>query len=224
MYQFSIKKRDALADGSKSGQAKSATLGKLASHTVALLGACVLGLFTLPAHAADADGSKANAPIGIVLKQFKVIKDEKGDTKLMDAPLVVPGDVIEYHATYSNHGKTALPVVATLPIPEALEYIKDSASATPRVAYTVALKDSQFAKEPLMQTTVAASGATLSQPVPYASYRYVRWDLGRLPAGSSVEVTVRAKVSQGADTDANATDKASAVLASTNPQKQSAKN
>lgn len=189
-----------------------------------LLGAIVLAFFAVQAQAADADATKkARGPISIVLQQFKVVKSEKAET-LADAHLVVPGDVIEYRATYSNNGNVALPVVATMPIPEAMEYVQKSASATSRVGHTVAQKDSQFAQEPLMQTTVAAGGATLSQPVPYASYRYVRWDLGRLPVGGSVEVTVRAKVSQGADADVTANDKAPAVLASSNPQKQSAKN
>lgn len=179
------------------------------------------GLFSVSATAADADATsttKTSAPISIHLKQFKVLKDEQGESKFVDAGLVLPGDVIEYRAIYSNQGKTALPVIATVPVPESMEYLKDSAKAKNNLAHTVALKDSQFANEPLLQKVVTASGATLSQPVPYASYRFVRWDLGRLAPGSSIEVSVRAKVAQNLEVDASAEGKTS-VLASSSLKK-----
>ena len=40
------------------------------------------------------------------------------------------------------------------------------------------------------------------QPVPYADYRFVHWDLGRLQPNASVEVSIRAKVSQSSEGDA----------------------
>ena len=177
--------------------------------------ACFLaaGLGSVHALAADADAVSVSAktPIVVSLKQFKVLKDPKGGTQFVDAALVLPGDVIEYRATYSNRSATAIPVVATLPIPESTEYIKDSAKAAGELAHTVALKDSQFASEPLIQKLTTSGGATLSQPIPYASYRYVRWDLGRLASGKSIEVSVRAKVAQNSEVDASAGDKAIAI-------------
>lgn len=175
--------------------------------------ACLVfaGLFSANALAADTNAevakAKAQSPISISLKQFKVVKDEQGEVKFFDAALVVPGDVIEYRAVYSNLSTSALPVIATMPIPDSMEYVKESAKAKGNLAHTVAAKDAQYANEPLQQKVTTASGATLSQPVPYASYRFVRWDLGRLSPGSSVEVSVRAKVSQDPERDATAADK-----------------
>ena len=169
-------------------------------------------LFSVTVHAADAEPGKA--PIAIQLKQFKVVKDEQGEQKLIDAALVVPGDVIEYRATYINRSSVALPVIATMPIPESMEYVKESAKAKNNLAHTVALKDSQFANEPLLQKVTTAAGATLSQPAPYAAYRFVRWDLGKLPAGNSIEVSVRAKVSQDLERDAKAAEKTSVQVSS----------
>ena len=181
-----------------------------------------LGGLSFGATAADADavvaGVKKSAPIAVHLQQFKVGKDDKGATKFDEATAVLPGEVIEYRATYSNHGATALPVVATLPIPEGLEYVKESAKAKNNLAHTVAQKDAQFSYEPLVQRVSTASGTTLSQPIPYASYRYVRWDLGRLSPGNSIEVSVRAKVAQNLEVDASAEDK-TAVLVSSSPKK-----
>jgi uncharacterized repeat protein (TIGR01451 family) len=185
------------------------------------LRACLLaaGLACVQVRAADADliavGSKSQSPIVISLKQFKVLNDEKGETKFLDAALVLPGDVIEYRASYSNRGSSALAVIATIPIPESTEYLKESASTRSGIPHTVALKDAQFSKEPLLQKTTAASGVTLYQPIPYASYRYVRWDLGKVAPGGLVEVSVRAKVSQNLEADADAGDKKSTPVLST---------
>jgi uncharacterized repeat protein (TIGR01451 family) len=196
--------------------AKELSVGQFLRNGVLWISLATLGLFSLNAFTADADAINSNVqtPIVISLKQFKIVKDQKGQEQRMDAALVLPGDVIEYQVTYANNGKTALPVVATLPIPESLEYIKDSASAKTSIAHTVALKDLQFAHEPLLQKQTTASGVTLSQAVPYASYRYVRWDLGRLSAGNSIEVSVRAKVAQNLEVDANAGDKAPVLVSS----------
>lgn len=189
---------------------------QLFRNWISLVCLLAIGLipFTVAAADADAVNSKTAAPITINLKQFKVVKDEKGDIQLLDAALVLPGDVIEYQATYANRSTKALPVIATMPIPESMEYVKDSASAKSSIAHTVALKDSQFSTEPLLRKVVTASGATLSQPIPYASYRYVRWDLGRLAPGKSIEVSVRAKVAQNLEVDANAGDKAHVLVSS----------
>ncbi len=193
------------------GRATSSAQGGFLLRSLAVVVcASIFGLFSFNAAAADAGAtlSKSLSPIAVSLKQFKVVKDGRDDVKFVDASVVVPGDVIEYRAIYSNTGTGAVPVVATLPIPLSLEYLKDSASAK-NIAHTVALKDSQFSKEPLLQKVVTASGATLSQPVPYASYRYVRWDLGNLSPGKSVEVSVRAKVAQNLEVVGGAEEKLS---------------
>ena len=166
---------------------------------------CLLGVGALAPKAwgADADEPvRKQSPIVVNLKQFKVTTDAKGVTKLGDASVVLPGDVIEYQATYSNRGSSALAVTATLPVPEAVEYLRDSAKSKPNLSYTVAQKDSQFAQEPLVKKFTSVGGATLSQPVPYADYRFVRWDLGRLQPNASVDVSIRAKVSQSSEGDA----------------------
>ena len=135
--------------------------------SVACLAAAGLACFSVSA--ADADlvtpGAKSQAPIVVRLKQFKVLKDDKGETQFLDAALVLPGDVLEYRASYSNRSASAVAVLATMPIPESTEYIQESATSRSKAPHTVALKDAQFAKEPLLQRTTSASGATLSQPV-----------------------------------------------------------
>ncbi len=172
-----------------------------------LLGlACLLTASGLASRAWGAEGDDAirkAQPIVVNLKQFKVTMDAKGESRLGDASLVLPGDVIEYQATYSNRSTSVLTVTATLPVPEAVAYIKDSAKSKPSLPYSVAQKDSLFAQEPLVKKVTSVGGATLSQPVPLADYRFVRWDLGRLLPNTSVEVSIRAKVAQSLEGEAD---------------------
>ena len=76
---------------------------------LSLLLAC---LAPLPVFAADADSAKGQSPMVVTLKQFKVTKDAKGETKYIDASVVLPGDVLEYQATYTNRGTAPLAVTA----------------------------------------------------------------------------------------------------------------
>jgi uncharacterized repeat protein (TIGR01451 family) len=143
----------------------------------------------------SAANAKSQSPIVVSLKQFKVVKEANGDAKFVDGSIVVPGDVLEYRATYTNRGAVPLSVVASLPVPESVEYVKGSAKAKGNIAHTVAQKDAQFAAEPLMKPTLTASGATVMQAVPYSTYRFVRWNLGSMAPGTSTEVSIRTKVS-----------------------------
>ena len=78
--------------------------------------------------------------------------------------------------------------MANLPIPEALEYVPNSAK--PGAALVkAATKNGVFAAEPL---TVKVGAKTVS--VPYAEYRMLRWNLGLLPASGVTAVTARAFV------------------------------
>jgi hypothetical protein len=185
--------------------------GGVGSLLLSLL--CLAGL---PAHAADMDvpatasaSARVEAPILVTLTQFKVGQDASGKPALLDAKVVLPGDVLEYRAIYKNQSTLPLSVAATLPVPEALEYLGDSATGksgeSSRMAHTVALKDSQFSAEPLMRKKVGADGATVTQVVPTSEYRYVRWNLEKLAPGASAEVTLRAKVLQNQEPLADAT-------------------
>lgn len=177
------------------------------------LGLLLASLVGHAAFAADADATvtatvKAPQPVAVTLTQFKVGQDAKGVPILVDAKIVAPGDVIEYRAVYKNQSLAPLSVAATIPVPEALEYIKDSATAksasnTP-IAHTVALKDNQYAPEPLMRRLITADGASVAHAVPYAEYRSVRWILEKMAPGASVEVSLRARVAenQGPSVDA----------------------
>jgi len=201
---FSIISTKKIVPGAFSQSGLSDGLAKVKRYAPMLGLACLLmaGGIDSQAWGADADEARRNQqPIVVNLKQFKVTTGAKGETKLGDASLVLPGDVIEYQATYNNRSPTVLAVTATLPVPEAVEYIRDSAKSKPSLPHSVAQKDSQFAQEPLIKKVTTIGGAILSQPVPFADYRFVRWDLGRLLPNTSVEVSIRATVAQSLEGD-----------------------
>lgn len=163
--------------------------------------AVVLALGALPAMAQTAAPAAAKpaaakpAPVNqktvtVVLTQSKVIKGADGKEKLVEAPTVAPGDIIEYTATYTNKtGKAVTGLQADLPIPEGLEYIPRSAKPAGTLV-KAAVKGGEYAAEPLMRPL--PNGKT--EPVPYSEYRALRWTLGQLPAEGVTAVTARAKV------------------------------
>ena len=153
-----------------------------------LAGAMLIGGAAAPAQQADR-AAGAGKPVRISLTQFKVVKDAKGAEKLVAAAAVMPGDILEYRATYTNNG--AAPVtnlVANLPIPAGTEYLPRSARPLTS-APLAATSDGVFGAEPLMRRVNGQARA-----VPYGEYRALRWRIGTLPARGTVSVSTRAKV------------------------------
>lgn len=174
----------------------SITTGKMLQLAILLGSSLVFGgsVMAQPAVAtakpAISPAANASKAVSVELTQLKVIKDSKGAEQLVAAPTVVPGDVIEYRATYKNNStKSIAGLVADLPIPEGLEYLPKSAK--PGAALVkVATKNGDYLGEPLMRKLPDNK----TEPVPYNEYRALRWSLGQLPAGGVTAVTARARV------------------------------
>lgn len=141
-----------------------------------------------PVAASSASGLIKKA-ISINLVQKKVVIDAKGAEQLVNADSVKPADIIEYHATYTNNSdKEVKSVVADLPLPDGLEYQANSAKPSRNAEQATA--DGKFGREPLVRKLPTGN----TENIPYAEYRHVRWQLGTLVPGASVEVSARAKV------------------------------
>lgn len=170
--------------------ARAQRWARLSAVTVLLLGfgSAMAQLAATPA--AEPAQPAVAQPVSVRLTQFKVIKGATGAEQLIDAATVKPGDTLEYRATYTNTTDSAVTgLLATLPIPEGLEYQPASAKPGAGLAQAAA-QDGVFAPEPLMRQV---NGVAV--PVPYADYRALRWNLGRLPARGVSDVSVRAQVS-----------------------------
>ena len=103
-----------------------------------------------------------------------------------------PGDVIEYSVVYRNPSKPVKGVLATLPVPQGMEYI--AGSAAPKTA-TASLDGNTFAAIPLKRQVKLADGKTVDQLVPYSDYRFLQWKLGDMANKASFKVSARMRVS-----------------------------
>ena len=129
--------------------------------------------------------------VDVKLTAFRVTTHDGKDV-LSPAEKTKPGETLEYQAVYTNSGdKAARGVLATLPIPVALEYLPGS--ATPEGA-TASTDGKTFAPPPLKRVSKGADGGTKVLIVPAGEYRFLRWNLGDLGAGKSAQVSARARV------------------------------
>jgi hypothetical protein len=141
-----------------------------------------------PAPAADA------GPVVVALTAQKVLTAADGKEKLQPAERAFPGDIVQYDASYRNvSGEAVRNLEPTLPIPRGLEFLPESAKPPPAMA---SLDGKTFAAYPLKRLVTLPDGKQEEQPVPWSEYRALRWTVGDLPAGQTVTVTVRARLSQ----------------------------
>ncbi|MEF7613166.1 hypothetical protein V4F39_04520 [Aquincola sp. MAHUQ-54] len=104
---------------------------------------------------------------------------------------VLPGDTIEYQATYANGSAApARNVQVTLPIPQAGLVWQPPAGA-PDTAVQASLDGERFEAVPLMRAEVMPDGRRVMRRVPLGEYRFLRWQLGDLPAGATRSVRAR---------------------------------
>lgn len=145
--------------------------------------------------AAQAQGNATpNNDIQAVLTSKKVTIGSDKKEILSDAKTVVPGDIIEYVATYTNNGKVALGrLTPNLPIPADTEY--QAGSAKPGMGVKATLGDGKFETIPLKRKVKLPDGKEVEQEVSPARYRALQWSLGELAPGKSVTVSARVRVS-----------------------------
>ncbi len=137
--------------------------------------------------------SKGDVVVSLVAQKVSVGADGKEALRVADRAL--PGEVIQYDAHYKNGGtKEVRALEPTLPIPSGLEYLPDSARPAPAKA---SLDGKTFAAFPLMRPVTMPDGQVVEHPVPFAEYRALRWNFDGLPAGQSITVSARARLSGG---------------------------
>jgi uncharacterized repeat protein (TIGR01451 family) len=147
--------------------------------------ALLLALATaLPAAAKDEPEVRLNA--------FKVVPPAPGaPERLVPLQAMRPGDTVEYEAVYRNPtAQLAKNVALTLPVPPGGLTYQPMPALAP-LANLASTDGKVFEAVPLMRTLTTADGRRVTQPVPLAEYRYLRWTLGDLPAGSTRSVRAR---------------------------------
>lgn len=180
--------------------------------TLALAGTGWAQLAPSAQGAAPAPAAQEQKAVTVALTQQKVVKDEKGRDKLVEAETVKPNDVLEYRAVYKNVStRPVKQLAATIPLPEGLEYLPTSAQ--PRKGVQFAPASGAYAAEPLMRKLPNGR----SEPLAYSDYRSVRWSIDELAPGAEVTVVARAKVEAVEPPAATASATAAPKTAATSP-------
>ena len=152
-----------------------------------MLGAAIMLTIALPLAA------QAPAKNGVEtrLEVHKVTRTSDGRETVVPADSAKPGDILEYVVTYRNASNEAVrDFVATLPIPQATEYI--AGSAKPAMA-KASLDARTFDVMPLKRK-VLREGRDVEEPVPLQEYRYLRWSAPELGANKSLTFVARVRV------------------------------
>ena len=164
---------------------------------LAKLTGVLLGLGLIPgglAWAASPTVQRGNAKndLAISLTAQKVVKQADGKEKLLAADRAFPGEVIQYDALYRNQSAKPLSNVSpTLPIPNGMVFIPDSAAPAPAEA---SLDGKIFQRIPIMRKIRMPNGEQKEEEVPATEYRALRWQAGDLAAGATTTVTARTKL------------------------------
>jgi len=150
-----------------------------------------LALCLFQLNAAFAAAATGAGGVDVTLQAFQVAGNGK-DVKLVPTTRALPGDTIEYQVTYRNGGTTpARQIKAVLPVPQGgMAYLADSALPA---AVDSSLDGKTYAPAPLTRE-VMREGRRVTEVVPVSEYRFLRWDLGDLPAGAAVTVKSRMRL------------------------------
>lgn len=108
----------------------------------------------------------------------------------------LPGDVIEYRLTFTNHTSTSVSdVVLNDPIPAGLIFVPGSVTGSREdviVEYSIDAGAS-WSSDPVIE--VETAGVSNIQPAPPEAYTHVRWTItGEVNPGARVTARFRARV------------------------------
>lgn len=112
------------------------------------------------------------------------------------AGVSLPGDVIEYRLTFTNHTEGAVSdVVLNDPIPAGLVFVPGSVTASRAdllLEYSIDAGVS-WSTDPVIE--IETAGISRTQPAPAEAYTHVRWTItGEVNPGAQVTARFRARV------------------------------
>ena len=158
-----------------------------------------LATLTVPASAQQAE------PQALVITALNVTAQD-ADRSDASSGVTVPGDVIEYRLTFTNHTDgTVSDVVLNDPVPEGLVFVPGSVTASREDVLVEYSTDggASWAAEPVVE--VEEAGRTVVRPAPAEAYTHVRWTVtGEVLPGAQVLARFRARVAGGNDSGGDA--------------------
>ncbi len=151
-----------------------------------------LKLFAVLGLVAFSAAAQSQKELQVTMEVKKVVKAADGKESLEPADQAKPGDILQYTAVYANKGKNNLrDLEATIPVPVYTEYVPGSS----RPAGAKASVDGQrFQSIPLRRKVKQADGKEVTQLVPYADYRSLRWFAGNISVNQELKFSTRVRV------------------------------
>jgi uncharacterized repeat protein (TIGR01451 family) len=144
--------------------------------------------------AAEQDDSVKKIKSLVIALTAKKVVSTAGKESFSTADKVKPGDVVEYRAQYTNVSKAVIKgVMADLPVPKGMEYVKDSARPTVVLA---TVDGKVYEPVPLKRKVKDSTGKEVTQLVPLPEYRSLRWALGDIPIEKELAVSARMQISK----------------------------
>ncbi len=138
--------------------------------------------FALP-HAVEAQ------PLAVSLEAYKVTVTGEGREAFALADKALPGEVIEYRATYANTSDRNLTSVAPeMPIPAGVTWLADANAPAAAAPVAASLDGKTFSALPLRDNA--------GRPVAPALIRALRWSVPEIKAGKAITISVRVSVNQ----------------------------
>jgi uncharacterized repeat protein (TIGR01451 family) len=149
-------------------------------------------LFAVLGFLAFAAVAQTQKDLQVTMDVKKIVRTADGNESLASADQAKPGDILQYTAVYLNKSKNNLrDLEATIPVPAYTEYVPGSS----RPAGAKASVDGQkFQSIPLRRKVTLADGKEVTQLVPYADYRTIRWFSGNISVNQELKFSIRVRV------------------------------
>jgi uncharacterized repeat protein (TIGR01451 family) len=134
----------------------------------------------------------AQAEVQVNLTAHRVSNDAQGKEVLAAGDQAKPGELLEYLAVYRNAGDASVQkLMATLPIPQGMEYVPQTAVPAPVMA---SVDGKTYSPVPLKRKVRLTDGREVVRDVPASEYRFLRWAIGTLPGRQEQAVRARVRV------------------------------
>lgn len=161
---------------------------RLGSRMLLVVGLAVAGTFGVP-HSIYAQVKK---DVGANLTVQKVVVSPEGKEQFLPADQATPDEILLYTAVYTNRtGGAVKGLIATLPIPQGVEYLANTAKP---VGATASLDGKTFQSIPLKRKVKSADGTEREELVPTTEYRKLQWNVRELATDASFMASARAKI------------------------------
>ena len=158
------------------------------ARVLLVVGLAVAGAFGMP----ESLLAQVKKDVGADLTVQKVVVSPDGKEQFLSADQATPDEILLYTAVYTNRtGGAVRGLVATLPIPQGVEYLTGTAQPAGAKAST---DGATFQAIPLKRRVKSADGTESEVLVPTLEYRKLQWNISELAADASFSASARAKI------------------------------